>query len=344
MPHRVGNEIGLNIKSSETRWNCAYNAREFLSLQNPMTAGQKLSITQTNDTQTKAVLFADVSGSTRLYEVLGDQRAFAAINGCLDILRRLTETHSGRVVKTIGDEIMSVFPDAVTAAQAACEMQLVMSNQPPTESTRVAIRIGFHCGPVLESSENGDVHGDTVNLAARMASIAKSQQIITTGATVAQLPAIMRTSTRALDALSIKGKMDDVDVCEVIWLESDDMTMMVGNTLSPLTAEPKLRLVHQGREFIIDTARPSITLGRDEQADIVIQVKRASRIHAKIERRRDKFVFIDLSSNGSYLTFLGDEVVQLRREEMVLRNRGSVSLGHAYKKDPTEIVEFVCLN
>ncbi len=302
------------------------------------------SSSQTNDTPIKAVLFADISGSTRLYEVLGDQLAFAAINGCLDILRRLTEAHSGRVVKTIGDEIMSVFPDAVTAAQAACEMQMVMSNQPPTESTRVAIRIGFHCGPVLNNQEDGDVHGDTVNIAARMTSIAKSQQIITTDATVAQLPAIMRTSTRTLDALSVKGKQDDVDVCEVIWLESDDMTMMVGNTLSPLMIEPKLRLIHQGKEFVIDSTCPCITLGRDEEADIVIQDKRASRIHAKIERRRDKFVFTDLSSNGSYLTILGEEEVQLRREEMVLRNRGSVSLGHAYKKDPTEVVEFICQN
>jgi class 3 adenylate cyclase len=236
-----------------------------------MTLGHSSSPDPIHGAQIKAVLFADVSGSTRLYEVLGDQLAFAAINGCLDILRRLTEAHSGRVVKTIGDEIMSVFPDATTATQAACEMQLVMSNQPPTASTRVAIRIGFHCGPVLESPEDGDVHGDTVNLAARMAEIAKSQQIITTGTTVAQLPAIMRTSTRALDALSIKGKLDDIAVCEVIWLESDDMTMMVGNTLSPVSTEPKLRLVHQGTEFIVDLARPNIRSGA-MKADIVIQI------------------------------------------------------------------------
>lgn len=312
--------------------------------QKTMSLGHSPSPDSTKGAQIKAVLFADVSGSTRLYEVLGDRRAFAAINGCLDILRRLTEAHSGRVVKTIGDEIMSVFPDATTAAQAACEMQLVMSNQPPTESTRVAIRIGFHCGPVLESTEDGDVHGDTVNLAARMSALAKSQQIITTAATVAQLPAIMRTSTRALDALSIKGKLDDIEVCEVIWLESDDMTMMVGNTLSPVSTEPKLRLTHQGEEFTVDISRPGITLGRDEAADIVIQDKRASRMHAKIERRRDKFVFVDHSSNGSYLTIQGEEEVLLRREEMVLRGSGSISLGHAFKKDPTETVEFTCLN
>ena len=298
--------------------------------------------TPTAASQDKALLFADVSGSTRLYEVLGDARAFAAINECLDILRKLTAAHSGRVVKTIGDEIMAVFPDAMTAVQAACEMQHVVSSRKPIDNARVAIRIGLHYGAVLES--DGDVFGDTVNVAARMSEIAKAEQIITTGATVSKLPAIMRASTRALSTLSIKGKADDIEVREVIWQESEEMTMMVGNTLPPSVAEPTLKLVHQGETFVVDASRPSVTIGRDEQADIVIQDKRASRMHARIERRRDKFVFVDVSSNGSYVIVKGETEIQLRREEFVLRESGSISLGHPYMKDPTEVIEFFCQN
>jgi len=298
--------------------------------------------TPTAASQDKALLFADVSGSTRLYEVLGDARAFAAINECLDILRKLTAAHSGRVVKTIGDEIMAVFPDAMTAVQAACEMQLVVSSRKPIDNARVAIRIGLHYGAVLES--DGDVFGDTVNVAARMSEIAKAEQIITTGATVSKLPTIMRASTRALSTLSIKGKADDIEVREVIWQESEEMTMMVGNTLPPSVAEPTLKLVHQGETFVVDASRPSVTIGRDEQADIVIQDKRASRMHARIERRRDKFVFVDVSSNGSYVIVKGETEIQLRREEFVLRESGSISLGHPYMKDPTEVIEFFCQN
>lgn len=298
--------------------------------------------TPTAANQDKALLFADVSGSTRLYEVLGDARAFAAINECLDILRKLTAAHSGRVVKTIGDEIMAVFPDAMTAVQAACEMQLVVSSRKPIDNARVAIRIGLHYGAVLES--DGDVFGDTVNVAARMSEIAKAEQIITTGATVSKLPAIMRASTRALSTLSIKGKADDIEVREVIWQESEEMTMMVGNTLPPSAAEPTLKLIHQGETFVVDASRPSVTIGRDEQADIVIQDKRASRMHARIERRRDKFVFVDVSSNGSYVIVKGETEIQLRREEFVMRESGSISLGHPYAKDPTEVIEFFCQN
>jgi class 3 adenylate cyclase len=298
------------------------------------------STSSTNTQQDKAVLFADVSGSTQLYELLGDERAFDAINGCLEILRRLTISHSGQVVKTIGDEIMAVFPDAMSAVQAACEMQLVISAKPAIDDTHVAIRIGFHFGPVLENPNDGDVFGDTVNIAARMAQIANAQQIITTGATVSLLPPIMRAGTRTFNSLSIKGKTDNIEVREVIWQESEEMTMMVGNTYTPKPSEPPLTLIHQGDQFIMDEVHPILTIGRDEQANIVIQDRRASRMHAKIERRRDKFVLVDLSSNGTYVIIKGETEIELRREEFVLRESGTISLGHSFKKDPSEFIEF----
>lgn len=288
-----------------------------------------------------AVLFADVSGSTRLYELLGDTRAFAAINGCLDLLRRVTVSHGGHVVKTIGDEIMAVLPSADAAVHAACEMQAEVTAQPPVENTRIAIRIGLHFGSVIE--RDGDVFGDTVNIAARMAKIAKSGQIITSDATVSRLHPIMQASARMLDALTVKGKTEDIHVFEIIWHESEEMTMMVGRTHALHVHESAVRLVHQGQEFLINAERPSVVIGRDEQADIVIEDRRASRIHARIERRRDKFVFIDQSSNGSYVTIKGGKEIQLRREELVLHGNGSISLGHPYAKDPSEIVEFFCV-
>jgi class 3 adenylate cyclase len=288
-----------------------------------------------------SVLFADVSGSTRLYELLGDTKAFAAINGCLALLRKVTAAHGGHVVKTIGDEIMAVLPSADAAVQAACEMQAEVTAQPPVENTRIAIRIGLHFGSVLEA--DGDVFGDTVNIAARMAKIAKSGQIITSDATVSRLHPIMHASARLLDALTVKGKTEDIHVYEIVWHESEDTTMMVGRTHPPLTNELAVRLVHRGQEFLVNADRPSLVIGRDEQADIVIEDRRASRIHAKIERRRDKFVFIDQSSNGSYVTIRGGAEIQLRREELVLHGIGSISLGHPYAKDPSEVVEFFCV-
>lgn len=293
-----------------------------------------------NTQQDKAVLFADVSGSTHLYEVLGDTLAFTAINDCLNILRHITFTHSGQTIKTIGDEIMAVFPDALTAVQAACEMQLAISAQPPIENTHVAIRIGFHFGPVLENAHDNDVFGDTVNVAARMARIAKAQQIITTGTTAAMLPPIVYASTRTFTSLSVKGKAEDIEVREVIWQASDEMTMMVSSNSAVKTADTSLTLTYRGNKFIVDAQHPTVVIGRDDHMDLVVQDLRASRMHARVERRRDKYVFVDLSSNGSYIATKGEAEVELRREEFVFRESGTISLGHTFQVDPTEFIEF----
>src|SRR5258705_13302343 len=76
-----------------------------------------------NDVLNLAVLFADVSGSTKLYETVGDAEALRTIGRCLSLVRLACEGQGGRVVKTIGAEIMAVFPPADTAAGAAAERQ-----------------------------------------------------------------------------------------------------------------------------------------------------------------------------------------------------------------------------
>src|SRR2546425_11994961 len=74
------------------------------------------------DSRQNTVLFADVSGSTQLYEAAGDTTAHGAIAGCLDVMRKAVEGARGRVVKTIGDEEMALFPSADAAAAGAATM------------------------------------------------------------------------------------------------------------------------------------------------------------------------------------------------------------------------------
>jgi adenylate cyclase len=124
-----------------------------------------------------AILFADVSGSTRLYETAGDTVAAAAIDRCITMLKQKTEAAGGRVIKTIGDEIMSVFNSTDAAANAAIDMQTGAAQLPMTAGIQLGIRIGFNCGSVVE--RNDDVFGDAVNVAARLASQAQKDQIIT---------------------------------------------------------------------------------------------------------------------------------------------------------------------
>ena len=104
----------------------------------------------TQDPQHLAVLFADITGSSKLYESLGDAEALATIDGCLDIVAKVCTGAGGRVVKTIGDEVMAVFPSADAAARAATDMQVRISTRRTSRGTPLAIHVGFHFGPIIE--------------------------------------------------------------------------------------------------------------------------------------------------------------------------------------------------
>ena len=294
----------------------------------------------TEEPSRMAVLFADVSGSTRLYESLGDAEALATIGRCVALMSTVCVGHGGRVVKTIGDEVMAVFPSADTAAQAAVEMQGRISEHPPVGGSRLAIRVGFHLGPAIET--DGDVFGDSVNVAARMAALAKREQIILSSHTADTLAPWLRERVREIDTLSVKGKSQDIGIFELIWQDSDEDLTAVATRYKPLPARIVLR--HGTKELVLDESATTITIGRDTGNEIVIADRKASRLHARIERRRDKFVIIDQSSNGTYVTVDGEPEIMLRREELMLRGRGHVTFGHAYAEDPTEFLAFSCVD
>ena len=285
-----------------------------------------------------AVLFADVSGSTRLYETLGDERALATVGRCIALMREVCTGHAGRVVKTIGDEVMAVFPLADEAAQAAAALQARIGEESFTGGARVAIRVGFHHGPTLAA--DGDFFGDSVNIAARLTGIAHGSQVITSGATAAMLSPWLRMRTRPLAALTVKGKAHDLDVWELLWQESaDDLTTLATRVSVP---RARLRLRHGEREIVLDESQSALAFGRDAQNDLVVADRLASRLHGRIERRRDRFVLVDHSSNGTFVTQEGEAEMPLRREEFVLRGRGHISFGHAYAADPSETLDFDC--
>ena len=285
-----------------------------------------------------AVLFADIAGSTKLYEMLGDTEAKRLIDEVLIALTALTKRHGGRVVKTIGDEVMCVFANAEKGFHAATDMQNKVDSMPVVSGTKRRIRVGFHAGAVIE--EAGDVFGDTVNVAARMSGLAKGMQIMTTRITVDTLPGYLRGFTREIAALSVKGKADDMAVCEVLWQDEGDLTMTVAALSVHAVSTGEVVLKHGERELVLNAKRNSATLGRDPGSDIVVTDTKASRHHARIEKRRDKFFLADQSTNGTFVKFAGEAEIGLRREEIMLRGTGRILFGHSEAEGAGETVEF----
>jgi hypothetical protein len=232
--------------------------------------------------------------------------------------------------------MMAAFPDAGRAAEAAAELQERIATLAPTERVRLAMRVGFHFGAAIDTGN--DVFGDSVNVAARMVALAKGEQVILSAPTVAALAAPLRDRVRQIDSLNVKGKHDDIGIFELLWQDSEaELTAMATR---PLALQAHIRVRHGAKEIELDEGRPSCTFGRDLSNDVVIGDRLASRMHARIERRRDKFVLADQSSNGTFVTIEGEPEVALRREEMILRGRGKISFGHARGDGAGESVEF----
>ena len=290
--------------------------------------------------QNLAVLFADISGSAKLYESLGDTEALSTIERCLAIIRQACLDSGGRVVKMIGDEVMAVFPAADCAARAATDMQARVSMQRTARGAPLAIHVGFNYGPVLE--EDNDVFGDSVIIAARLSNLARAGQVFTSAQTVQELPPALRARTRSQHAQTVKGKQKDIDLFELVWQETEDELTALSTHVN--IGRAHLLLKHGERQIELSDAAPTLSIGRDLHNDVVIADRKASRMHAHIERRRDKFVLVDHSSNGTYVTVQGESEIVLRREELLLRSSGQVSFGHAHKDDPSEFLSFSCLD
>ncbi len=288
-----------------------------------------------------AILFADISGSTRLYEILGDAAARTKVADCLEMLTVVITRHLGTVIKTIGDEIMCTFPSAEEAANAACEMHEMLEDE-ITEQTSagpisLTIRVGMHFGPTI--LEAGDVFGDAVNVAARMAAMAKGGQIITTQGAVDEMSPIMRASTRFIDRAPVKGKKATMDIYEVLWQQEDVTRMSTGVISQPNTVPARMRLTYGGDTVLMDGDITTVVMGRSKTADLTINETLASRQHVRIEHRRGKFFIIDQSTNGTYVHHESDESF-LRREEMPLSGDGMISLGRSFSENPEEVVHF----
>lgn len=286
-----------------------------------------------------ATLFADIVGSTRLYERFGDQAAHAAVQRCLERLKQVTAEFDGRTVKTIGDEIMAVFPDAERACLAATEMQWRTEELPPLEGERIEIRVAFHYGSAVE--RDGDVFGDSVNVAARLAELAKPRQILTSGQAMDASPAQVAAGARHLWPIAVKGRSEPVDLFEVLW-DTSDATVTMSAQFPPARTPVRLRLMYRGKEVVVDAQRPVATIGRDAENDLVVDARNASRVHARVEWRRDKFVLVDISTNGTFLAIEDGAETRLRREEAILDGDGTISFGQSNRTGPRNCVEYYC--
>lgn len=286
-----------------------------------------------------AILFADINGSTELYDKLGNVQARAIIAKCIELMTAEVTAHQGTVIKTIGDEIMCTFPSAEAAMNAAMRMQLVFELRQPGGNYPIFIHSGFHFGPVI--CESGDVYGDAVNVAALITRMTRAREIMTTEATAQLLPAESRRKVRQILRAGLKGKEGEINIYRVVWDQDDTLYTRVGRPAErPGIPSGELVLHYRGYTYRIDEQHRTLLLGRDQHCDVVVPSLLASRQHARVEFRSGKYVLADFSANGTYLRFRDGQIIRLAHEETVLHASGSISLGQPFSEGPVELVEF----
>lgn len=279
------------------------------------------------------ILFCDIAGSTRLYETLGDARAHAAVHTALGIVADVVLKSGGVVVKTVGDEVMAAFFRTEPMLDAAIDMQRRIAALAPLDgpqgSMRMQVRIGFDFGSAIRN--DGDYFGNTVNVAARMVSLAKGGEIITTSDLQALVGPKEREKFRKLDSVMFRGKAEETPIAEILWQATSELTQLPDQMR--MFAQPaisqRLHLDHADEHWLIEPRDPPFLIGREPENTLCLGDSRVSRRHATIERRLTSWVLFDHSSNGTFITFKDGREIVLRRQELILHNAGTITFGHS---------------
>lgn len=297
---------------------------------------------------TTTVVFADLTGSTGVFEALGNEKASRAVTQLTQWISLVCEHHGGRVVKTLGDGVLALFPRPHGAVDAAVQLQRAhrdrVSEWPP--QLRMRLQIGMACGEIVEVE--GDCYGDAVNVASRLSDLSGAEQIWATDTVVDLIdqPAA-GVRFRSLGAIDIRGKAQSRVVFRIEWQEelhsqlftapaalvtADEAASETGSSLT-------LRWLDQTASF--EARQMPIHLGRVADAEFMVNDQRVSRLHASIEWRRGSFILTDLSSFGTWVRFSGTTTeLALRRQECVLVGSGEIALGAAFQDFTVPVVQF----
>lgn len=283
-----------------------------------------------SDNEKTVVLFANISESAQLYERMGDNTATKTIKKCLALMQETTQQQMGDVINTIGDKVNCIFWDATSAVLAAKGMNEAIEDYIMNETDAripINLHIGIHSGPVQK--EGSKIFGDTVNMVARVTKIAKPREIMITEAVYNDLEASQKSSTRYTTTITLKGNSSPLKLYEFIWEDFDTTVAIDRDQFNELKTVPTtcLELTVQNQTFEISGSKPRLKLGRQSQNDIVIREKSASRFHASIELKTDKYVLKDQSTNGTFVYPQAGEPYCVKQTEAFLEGSGILCLG-----------------
>jgi len=279
--------------------------------------------------ESRFIFFADICQSTALYDHLGDVEAARLMMYCLEACARQVEADSGRMVDTRGDEVLCLFTDVVEALRAATALHAFTQNDPRCLEHRISLRIGIHHGPVIELK--GEIYGDAVNLAARLADKSKAGQTLLSAGVKAQVPDTLDRLLRPVGKSTIRGKQGVTELFELLSnSDSEDITEVSRRVQRP-GRSLQLRLSFQGKQHRLSQMTTRFTLGRNAECDLCVPHASVSRLHAEIRYRNGRFHLFDVSTNGTRV-LTRTNTFAVHRSDLMLQHQGAICLGRTLRQ------------
>jgi len=281
------------------------------------------------------ILFADITRSSSIYERLGDRAAQDVIGSILANLSEKAAKFDGRVIKTIGDAVMCCFESTDSAVDAGKAMLQAMSRPmgDSPDAPTVNIHIGIHVGPVVE--ENEDIFGDAVNVAARVVDYANPRQIVVTREVIDNLSENANHSIKYLASVTAKNISGEIELFEIVF-DSQKLTTVLDTRKLAEGLYTSLYLTRNENSIVVDQTRHSISVGREEHNDIVINYSWISRTHARIDNRNGSIMVTDKSTNGTFIYPSNAEPIFVNKGEQSLAGAGVIVFGREKKDDEPE--------
>lgn len=287
-----------------------------------------------------AVLCVNVADGTKRVQSLGDPEARYVIERCAKRIRRAVENHGGRLVDYQGSKLMAFFNDGAIAFKSAIEIQQRVSDLPPHSGFPLAVGVGLCAGHQAREGRYFPAEGN--NPAANLSAAAQPGRILLSVPRRARLfPWLELAGDRVPDVVLNCGQRR-LGVFQVPTQEPEQMALSLA-LADAGDGAGRLSLRFRGAEMVLDENQPITRIGRLPDSDIVVRAARCSRQHGRIERRLDRFVFIDQSTNGSFVTFDKQAEVFVHRKELLLFGRGQISCGSPASRMGAEVLRFQTL-
>lgn len=296
------------------------------------------------------IVFTDLHGSTAVFEALGNAKATAMVTEITQWITHRCEAHGGRVVKTLGDGVLAMFPSPQSAVDSVVDIQRAnfKSATRTSKITALPIRIGVASGEV--EVVQGDCYGDAVNVASRLCDLCGPNQIWANSFALERAVEVQGVTFRALGLINVRGRAEPCKVFQLEWREeqaSDFLTMQ--GDLDPELMSGERDILGRDIELkYLDTSQTfkafdlPVSIGRVRSAQFVVNDPRVSRTHVRIDWRNGSIVLVDVSSYGCWVRFgaANNAPVLLRREECVLHGSGVLALGASFSDLSVPTVNF----